>query len=61
MFPVFVLLFVLSLYLVDSYDVFVETCTCNSKDGCNFGLSLSNNYFDMALIMLLGLALTFCH
>ncbi|XP_003738389.2 uncharacterized protein LOC100902434 [Galendromus occidentalis] len=35
-----------------TFDVFIETCTCNSKDGCNSSVALKS----MSLLLMLTLA-----
>lgn len=39
-----------------TYNIFVEYCTCNSKDGCNS--SSMNNYMPLLLSFLVSLCLT---
>lgn len=38
-----------------SYNIFMEYCTCNSKDGCNDAGSLSPRYIYVALLMMTSL------
>ncbi|KFM58232.1 hypothetical protein X975_04860, partial [Stegodyphus mimosarum] len=42
-----------------TYNVFMETCTCNSKDGCNGAVSLCVSYIVTFLTVLLVLKLKF--
>ncbi|XP_035223890.1 uncharacterized protein LOC118196538 [Stegodyphus dumicola] len=42
-----------------TYNVFMETCTCNSKDGCNGAMSLRVSYAATFLTVLLLLKLKF--
>lgn len=36
-----------------SYNIFMEFCTCNSKDGCNGGSLLSGNQMAIAVTTML--------
>ncbi|XP_015795854.1 uncharacterized protein LOC107372187 [Tetranychus urticae] len=42
-------------YLTESYNVFRETCTCNSKDGCNHGFLSHGNLLTIWIMFAISL------